>query len=109
MGASIAPVAAAAIIAKERRIVDRFREVGAISPESACAVPEIGVHEGVALMRLRRHEVIREAAPQRFYLDEAVWLAVRRTRRRFVLAIFSVILVVLVLAVGATIGIISTK
>jgi len=53
--------------------------------------------------RLRNRAVIREAAPNVYYLDEEVWAAVRRTRLRL-LTVFIVILGVLLL--GILLGII---
>jgi hypothetical protein len=45
--------------------------------------------------------VIREASPGLYYLDEEVWIAVRRNRRRRALMIGSVLaLILLGLAVG---------
>lgn len=96
--------AAAVILAKERHIVDRFRDVGVTSPGSARRLADVGVGEGIALRRLRRHEVIREASPEMFYLDEPVWNAVRNTRRRM-LAVLLVIVVVI--GVGVTFGFLS--
>jgi hydrogenase/urease accessory protein HupE len=47
--------------------------------------------------------VIREAAPDTYYLDEEVWSAVVRTRRRLVITLLSV---VAVMALGVLLGII---
>ena len=96
--------AAAVILAKERHIVDRFRDVGVTSPASARRLDDVGVGEGLALRRLRRHEAIREASPGMFYLDEPVWNAVRNTRRRM-LAVLLVI--VALISVGVTFGFLS--
>ena len=41
-----------------------------------------GLGESMAVRRLHDRAVIREAAPGVYYLDEEVWTAVRRTRRR---------------------------
>jgi hypothetical protein len=101
-----ASAVAAAIAARERHIVERFREAHATSPATARGAQEIDVDEGIAFKRLRRHEVIREATPQRFYLDEDVWIAVGRTRRRFLLAI---VVLMLIVAAGTALGVISTR
>jgi hypothetical protein len=47
---------------------------------------------------LRDRAVIREAAPGTYYLDEEVWTAVRRTRRR-VATVFLVILALVLFGV----------
>ncbi len=90
MGASVAAV----IIAKERRVVNTFRDAGAMSPANARTTQDVGIVENIGFRRLRDHEVIREANPGFYYLDEPVWEAVRRTRRRLVLALLAIVLMV---------------
>lgn len=99
MGAAVVAV----IVAKEREIVDAFRDVGAVSPETAVTLDQAGVDERVGFRRLRRHAVIREgAAPDRYYLDEGVWNAVRGTRRRLAIVMLGI---VVLLAVGTASGV----
>jgi hypothetical protein len=64
-------------------------------------VQDVGISENVGFRRLRRHEVVRETNPGFYYLDEAVWIAVRRTRRRFALALMAILLVI---GLGAALG-----
>lgn len=94
MGAAIAAV----IMRKERDVIDQLRYMGAISPATARPIYELGVEEDIGFRKLRNREVVREPEPGYFYLDEGVWTAVRRTRRRL-------ILVVLALAVLLNVGI----
>lgn len=96
--------AAAVIIAKEREIVEAFRDVGAVSPETALPLEQVGVDERIGFRRLRQHEVVREAGPDRYYLDEGVWTAVRNTRRRVV---FVLLAVGALLAAGGATGILT--
>lgn len=85
-------------------VVDDFRTAGALSPSSAQSYTALGLGESIALKRLRNRAVIREAAPGVYYLDEEVWAAVRRTRRR----IATIVLLVLVLVLlGVLVGTIS--
>ena len=98
--------AAAVILAKERHIVDRFRDVGVTSSSSARGLNEVGVGEGVALRRLRRNEVIREASPGMFYLDEPVWNAVRNTRRRMLVVVF---VIAALISIGVSLGFLTLK
>jgi hypothetical protein len=79
-----AAVIAAAIRRREQQVIDDFRAAGATSPERAQSYTAIGLGESLALKRLHNRAVIREAAPGVYYLDEEVWAAVRRTRRRLV-------------------------
>jgi hypothetical protein len=53
--------------------------------------------------RLYNRAVIREAGPGLYYLDEEVWEAVRRTRRRLATVVLSVIAILLL---GGLLGII---
>ena len=72
----------AIILAKERRLVARLRAAGAVSRDRAQTLEQLGVSRGVALRRLRERAVVRQGAPEHFYLDEESWTAVRRQRRR---------------------------
>ncbi len=89
MGAS----AAAVIIRKEREIVERFTEAGAVSPSSARSSSDLGVHERFAWIRLVERGVIREAASGTYYLDEPTWVALRQRRRRVALVLMIVLVV----------------
>ena len=89
---------AAVILAKERRMVNRLRMAGAVNPQQARTLEELGISRGVILRRLRERAVIRQAGPDRYYLDEPSWEAVRRGRRRAIHVLW-VIGLVIVLAV----------
>ena len=73
-----------------------FREAGATSPSSAKLLDEVPEAHSFGLNRLRRRAVIREAQPDRFYLDEEVWVALGRTRRRVSLAVLALIVVLFI-------------
>jgi hypothetical protein len=93
-----AAAVAAVMRRREMEVVDDFRAAGAISRETAQSYTAIGLGESLGLRRLRNRAVIREAAPGTFYLDEEVWVAVRRTRRR-IASVFIMILVLFLLGV----------
>ena len=84
------------ILRKERQVVRHFREAGATSPSSAKSLEEVPEADSFGLHRLRRRAVIREAAPDRYYLDEEVWVALGRTRRRVSVAVLVLIVVLFV-------------
>ena len=86
---------AAVILARERRMVNRLRTAGAVTPEQARTLEELGITKGVILRRLRERAVIRQAGPDRFYLDEPSWEAVRRSRRRAIHVLGVIALVLL--------------
>src|SRR5215207_4488791 len=69
-------------IARERRMVRKFAEAGAFSPDSARSLEQVGISEGRILRRLRERLVIRHTDGDRFYLDEEAWEALRKRRRR---------------------------
>ena len=85
----------AVILARERRMVNRLRTSGAVTPEQARTLDELGITKGVILRRLRERAVIRQAGPDRFYLDEPSWEAVRRSRRRAIHVLGVIALVLL--------------
>ena len=90
-----AAVAAAAMAKRERKVVEDFRAAGATSPETAQSYTVTGFGATLAIRRLHNHAVIREAAPGRYYLDEEVWRAVRRTRMRIVMILMVLLAAVL--------------
>ena len=98
-----AAAAVAIMRRREREVVDDFRAAGAVSPATAQSYNAIGLGESMAIRRLHDRAVIREAAPGLWYLDEEVWTAVRRTRKRVAAAML--VIVVLVFA-GAAMGMI---
>lgn len=101
MGAAVAAV----MVRKEREIVEDFRAANATAPELAQSYETLGFGESLALRRLHDRAVIREASPGRYYLDEEVWQAVRRTRRRVASVL---ILMMLIVLLGILVGIIKT-
>ena len=94
MGAAVAAI----LIRRETEVVDDFRAAGATSRETAQSYTAIGLGESLGLKWLRDRAVIREAAPGTYYLDEEVWTAVRRTRRR-IATVFLLILALFLLGV----------
>jgi|SRR2546423_2734047 len=98
MGAS---AAIAIMRLKERQVVDDFRAAGAVTPSSAQSYAGMGFGETRALKRLHDSAVIREASPGLYYLDEEVWIAVRRNRRRRAILVGSVLVLIFIgLAIG---------
>jgi hypothetical protein len=94
-----AAVIAAAMRRREQEVIDDFRAAGATAPDRAQSYTAVGVGETLALRRLRNRAVIREAAPGVYYLDEEVWSAVRRTRRR-VVSVFLLLLAILLIGLA---------
>jgi len=83
--------AAAAVLIKERHIVDAFIRAGAVSAERARLPEDVGADVGgLGWRRLRNRAVVREATPGAglYYVDVEVWEATRRRRRQVLIAIF---------------------
>ncbi len=87
-------VAAAALLRKDRQIVDAYLEAGATTRDKARPDRGLGIHEGLALEKLRRRAVLRPGEDGGLYLDLPTWGALRSLRRRLAL-------VLLILAIGA--------
>ena len=84
--------AAAAVLIKERHVVEAFQRAGATSPERAVVPEDIGVDlTGVGGRRLLRHAVLRATSPGLYYLDEPTWIALRSTRRRLVFVLLVIV------------------
>lgn len=94
------PAVVAILRMKEREVVDDFRAAGAVSPSTAQSYDAIGLGETLAMKRLHRRAVIREASPGLYYLDEEVWTAVRNTRRRLAIVMLIVVLSLLGISLG---------
>jgi hypothetical protein len=84
------------ILRHERKVVGVFQAAAALSPSTAKRLDELQPHHALALRRLRRRAVIREAAPDRFYLDLEVWEAVSRSRRQVSLAVLALIILLFI-------------
>jgi hypothetical protein len=96
-----ATAAIAMSMKKERDVRDAFRAAGATTPVNAMSLEAVGIEETMAVRRLKRRAVIREAAPGLFYFDEDVYLAVSSMRRRIALLLVgTLVLMILVLTWG---------
>lgn len=92
MGATII---LAAMKRREDQVINDFRAVGALSPQSAKGAEEIRLDDSRAVSRLRGQSIIREASPGKLYLDEEVLKSVRTRRLRIVWALLVILLLVL--------------
>ncbi|MGB2867299.1 MAG: hypothetical protein WBD36_02515 [Bacteroidota bacterium] len=84
---------AAGVVHKQKKIVAAFRRAGATSGDRATTVDNLGIHAGLAFRILRRHEILREANDEYFYLDEAAWEAHRARRHRIAFIILAICVV----------------
>ncbi|HEX6574308.1 MAG TPA: hypothetical protein VF042_04995 [Gemmatimonadaceae bacterium] len=84
---------------KEQEVRDAFRDARALNPASAMSLEAIGIDDSMAVRRLKRRAVIREAGPGLFYFDEDVYKAVRGMRLRMALLLLASLLIVFLLFV----------
>jgi len=78
-------VAAAAMMRKQREVVEAYRKAGATSAATAKTLGALGLDANRAVKQLKGHAVLHETAPEVYYLDERSWEALGRMRRRMAL------------------------
>jgi hypothetical protein len=88
-------VAVAIIIRREKELVARFHQLGALSPATAVTPEAVGSDRRVAWRRLIKRAVIRPADHGTFYLDVPSWNAMLYVRRRMIGVLFFVLAIVL--------------
>ena len=91
------------ILMKERRMVEAFERAGATTAASARAPSDLGVPaDGIGWRRLHERAVVRETSPGSglYYLDEEVWAALRRMRRRLMFGMAIIALALLLFSLG---------
>jgi hypothetical protein len=88
--------AAMSVRRRERKVVQCFRDARATGAASAKHLDELHVRRGTGLRRLLTRAIVREVPPERFYLDEEVWAAAERTRRRLALVIAGIVILLVV-------------
>jgi hypothetical protein len=95
-------MAAAAMAAAERKVLDAFRTADATAPGRARRLDDIGLPRDGAFERLTAAGVLREAGPGEFYLDEAALIARRDVKpTRALWAIGLALTALLLIAVAA--------
>ena len=92
-------MSAAFIVAKQNQYLRRFQEAGAISPDTAKGLEQVGCRDSRMFRRLVRREVIRQAGPGKYYLDVEAAQAFRKARRERALNALLIILVIAVVAI----------
>jgi hypothetical protein len=101
-----ATAVAAVIAAKERQIIQRFRDLHATSEATARTLHDVAIEENVGFRALRRHEIIRRRTDGLYYLDEGVLRAAQKTRARVAIIIVATLLII---AAGVALGIVSLR
>ncbi|MDO8501930.1 MAG: hypothetical protein Q7S20_08795 [Gemmatimonadaceae bacterium] len=87
---------------KEREVRAEFYAAGATIAANAMSMADLRLDDSMALRRLRRRAVIREASPGLFYFDEDVWHALHAMRVRMALLLVgTIVLFGLLIAYGS--------
>ncbi len=82
--------AAAVIVARQNKLIRRFREAGAVAPEFARSPEDLGCRNSWIFRRLVTRGVFVETKPGRYYVDEIAadnFVRVRRAKALGMLAI----------------------
>ena len=73
---------AAFIIAKQNQYMRRFQEAGAVSPDTAADLAQIGCRDSRLFRSLVSRGVIRQASPGKFHIDMQSASEFRKSRLR---------------------------
>ena len=91
-------MSSAFIIAKQNQYLRRFQEAGAVSLDTAKGLEQVSCRDSRMFQRMVRREVIRQAAPGKYYLDVEAAQQFRRARReRALTALFIILAITVVL------------
>ena len=90
------------IVAKQNQYLRRFQEAGAVSPETAKGLEQVGCRDTRMFQRMVRREVIRQAMPGTYYLDVAGAQAFRQARRQRAWAALVIVLIISVVLIYFT-------
>ena len=89
------PMPGSPAIRMQNRAIRRLREAGALSPDRAVSLSDLGIHVGFAVGRLIDRGVIVPSGPKH-YLDEQATERFLVERRRRVLVLLVCVLVLMV-------------
>ncbi|MDP4092857.1 MAG: hypothetical protein Q8920_05800 [Bacillota bacterium] len=84
----------AIIIHKQNRMMDLFNKYGAICPEKAVSLDEIGIRRSFLFNRMEKRKVFIDCGNKNYYIDNqaAVWF--KELRRKRVMITLAVVLVI---------------
>jgi hypothetical protein len=89
---------AAAIVARQNKYIRRFQEVGAVSPETAVDLEQIGCRDSLIFRRLVERSVFLATPQGKYYIDVTAAEAFRKSRRERAL---TALVIVVALAAAA--------
>jgi hypothetical protein len=90
---------AAFIVAKQNQYLRCFKEAGAVSPDTAMDLEQVGCRDSRMFRWLVRREVIRLTPEGKYYLDVEAAHAFRQVRRARALVVLVIILMIVVVLI----------
>ena len=84
---------------ERKRILKAFRVAGAVAPEHARSLPQLGVEDNRFLRRLSRLQIVREVRSGEYYLDEDALREYDVTLLKWLAVPFALILMVMIWAI----------
>jgi 2-polyprenyl-6-methoxyphenol hydroxylase-like FAD-dependent oxidoreductase len=81
----------------QKRLIQRFRQAGAVSPQTARTLEEIGVWDSGQFRRLNKGRVLLKTQEGGYFLDEEAWQTYRGRKRGFLFG-FVILAVIVVVA-----------
>lgn len=94
--------AAAVIVLRRKKLIRRFKELGATSPDRAIPFAEIGMRRSWIFDHMIDHGVFVAAGQDRFYLREQAAQVFMKKRRRRALIVTGVLLLLFLVVLLAT-------
>jgi hypothetical protein len=95
-GTSIIPtIVAVVIITKIKKFINRFKETGTISPQTAKTLDQLNLERRFIYRKLFKHEVIIESSANRFYLHEGNLIEYNNKRRMVMFIIISILAIII--------------
>lgn len=94
------------VLAADRRVVERFRQAGALSRETAKQLAGLRGLQQRRLTHLLKSGVVRNIGSQTYYLDENAWVDYRANQRRvaWLVALAIAVVLLIVWQVGRWLG-----
>jgi hypothetical protein len=87
-------MSSAFIVAKQNQYLRRFQEAGAISPETAKGLEQVGYRDTRIFQRMVRREMIRQVSQGKYYLDVEAAQEFPQARRERALTALLIILTI---------------
>jgi hypothetical protein len=85
------------VLARIKKIINRFRDSGAVSPQTSRTPEELNIRRSILFNRLVKRKVLVEVTADRFYLHENNLEEYNRTRRMRVISIVIVLILLIML------------